>query len=169
MLLQTVYQKNKLLFYSSICVIGLQLFINLKHGIVATPFHHYGMFSAPYAEKDTITVVDIYINNKKLSPQQFNHHQWDHLVTTATNFFDESKHNSLFYHSEVTRIGQQLGIQFSSNRFLQNVSTNSFLKSYATLIESIVHQKVHSVKIGLHQYTISNLQLIYTGKSEWLQ
>ena len=45
MFLQKVYKHSKLLFLAMLGFIAGQLFINYKHGVVCSPFYHYGMYS----------------------------------------------------------------------------------------------------------------------------
>jgi hypothetical protein len=80
--LQQLYRHNKWLAALVIAFFAVQLFINYKQGVVASPFYHYGMFSAPAKIKHQYAVNSFFVNGQLLRGQDFTPQQWDKIYVT---------------------------------------------------------------------------------------
>ncbi len=79
MYLKQLYRHNKLLAFFVGTFFAIQIFINYKQGAVASPFYHYGMYSAVMKIDSVYDVRLVFSKGKILRGQDFSIRNWDKL------------------------------------------------------------------------------------------
>lgn len=103
MFLKEVYRHSKWMFAGMLFFVIAQLVVNLKKGMVFSPFFHYGMYSAP---EDALRVYDVNVvtlNGDTLRGKNFSPQQWDRIHFTLQAVLASSCDSS-FYSSQVERL-----------------------------------------------------------------
>ncbi len=80
-----------------IIFIAGQLFINYKHGLVASPFYHYGMYSEVMKVQAEYNVFEVTVNGRTLKGENFSAVQWDKIILPLVYFKNVSRSNDLYY------------------------------------------------------------------------
>ena len=138
-----------------------QLFINFKHGMVITPFFHYGMYSHQIKMENSYEVFEIKVNNKPLKGSDFTPHQWDKILLPLVYCSHLPQSNGL-YENEVKRLLAKLHISTKEKDFLQQCSLESFEKWYNKYLETILGEPVYSSEIQLRVYQYNDARLLPT-------
>jgi hypothetical protein len=160
MFLQKLYKHNKLLFALMIAFIIGQLFINYKHGMVFSPFYHYGMYSEVMKEKDNYAVFEIEVNGKKLLAQNFTIQQWDKIILPL-NYYSSinTKSNALDY-SDIKRLMNAIHIDANESKYIQTCNSKKFENWYQLYLGNLLNKKIDNLQIQYHiyQYKSGTLQ-----------
>src|SRR4051812_31223866 len=107
MFLQKVYRHSKILFAAMVFFIAMQLFINYKHGVVLSPFYHYGMYSGVMNTNDSYTIFAVGLNGKQLRGQDFSSQQWDQIMLPLQYYSAINKSNEL-YEADIKRLLEKM-------------------------------------------------------------
>lgn len=164
MFLQKLLKHSKLLFATMIFFIAGQLFINYKHGVVFSPFYHYGMYSEVIGVKDHYQVWEIVVNGKKLKAKDYSIQQWDMLTLPLQYYAGIQKNNSL-YKTDIERLLSKIHISVSEKNFIQNCNYAQFEKWYAQRIAYITNLPVNSLYIQARTYQYKNNRLVATNQT----
>ena len=164
MFLQKVLKHSKLLFVTMLVFLVGQLFINYKHGVVFSPFYHYGMYSEVIEVKDHYQVWEIEVNGKKLKAKDYSIQQWDMLVLPLQYYEGIQKNNSL-YTTDIKRLLGQLHISAPEKYFINNCNYTQFEKWYAARVTNITHLNVQNLRIQYRTYQYKNHRLVATNES----
>jgi len=132
-----------------------QLFINYKHGVVFSPFFHYGMYSEVIPTKDHYDVTEVYINNERLASKNFSPQQWDNIIQPAEKFFAQKEWNSNLWHADIQRL-----LPFTdSSKFVNVITDRQFENWYKQRLEYITGKQVSTFGIKFISYTFNSASL----------
>jgi hypothetical protein len=127
----------------------MQLFINVKRGLVVSPFYHYGMYSKPMAADTTYQVAEIYVNGRLLRSDAYTAQQWDKIIQPVVLYQNQQSWNSYLYNEQVARL---LHIQ-DSLPYTNRLTKAGFAAWYRTYLESFaVQESVQHLKVTFSQY-----------------
>lgn len=160
MFIKQVYKHNKWLCLAMILFMAGQLFVNYKHGMVVSPFFHYGMYSHEIKIEKSYPVVEVTINGKLLRGQDYTPQQWDKIMLPI-QYYSNIQHSNELYHNEVKRLLQKLSITTNEANFLQQCDEASFVKWYKNYLSFITKEPV-PIAIGM-QLEINERQYIFNG------
>ena len=103
MFLKEVYWHSKWMFAGMLFFMLAQLAVNLKKGMVFSPFFHYGMYSAPQQALRVYNVNVVTLNGDTLRSKNFSPQQWDKIHFTLQAIMASSCDSS-FYTTQVERL-----------------------------------------------------------------
>ena len=150
--LQKLYNHNKLLFLGFVLFIIVQLFLNFKQGMVATPFMHFGMYSGPFKVQPEISVTEIIVNGEKLSAEDFSATQWDKIVLPIELYCSQHKRGKTFYHEDIKRLLARFYIPSNEESFYLELSNADFLSAYQKVLSSIIGRDINKIEILRSKY-----------------
>ncbi len=93
MYLKQLYRHNKLLAFWVVAFFAIQIFINYKQGAVASPFYHYGMYSAVIKIDSSYNVRLLYSKGKILRGEDISIRNWDKLHNMIEKSANEQSTN----------------------------------------------------------------------------
>jgi hypothetical protein len=163
MFLQKVYKHNKLLFALMITFIIGQLFTNYKHGMVFSPFYHYGMYSEVMKEKDTYGVFEIEANGKKLAAQNFTVQQWDEIILPLNYYSSIRTKSNALYNSDIKRLMNSIHLNSNEDDYIQCCNSDGFESWYQLYLSNVLNEKINSLVIIYHLYQYKSRSLQPTG------
>ncbi len=102
-----------------------QLFINIKRGIVLSPFYHYGMYSAVMDPKMHYDIWEVWVNGRRLEGERFSAWQWDKVLQPVIYYSSLNKSNELFY-TDVKRLMNKVHVDVDSRHFTMNCDYVAF-------------------------------------------
>jgi hypothetical protein len=132
-----------------LAVIAIQLFINVKRGIVVTPFYHYGMYATKMELTDTVIAFELKNNGKVLSPFQFSAQQWDALMLPLFFYKQADNTNRLQWQQNIQRILQKVSIYPNSALYTGKPSAQEFSKAYTNLAYRITGSSISVEQLSL--------------------
>ncbi len=109
--------------------IVLQLFLNFKQGLVATPFMHFGMYSGPFKVQPEISVTEIIVDGEKLSAADFSATQWDKIILPVELYCSQNKRGKTFYHEDIKRLLARFYIPSNESTFYTGLPNAEFLSA----------------------------------------
>jgi hypothetical protein len=128
--------------------IAAQLFINLKQGLVFSPFYHYGMYSEVMKPKESYPVYEIIVNEQVIQAKDFSPQRWD-KITQPLNYFAEHNEKNGFLFSELNRV---TGISDTA-RYFNHTTKREFYRWYERYLATELGTPVNSLNIQLKNYT----------------
>ncbi len=145
MYLKQLYQHNKLWCGIVVFFIVAQLVINYKKGFVVTPMYHYGMFSSPAKQPDSLQIFQVEVNGKLLQPLDFTPQQWDNVILPLNYFYNTTSDTSwkkvcrgVFRITNTNALAANYSIQ---------LTTSKFYNWYQTQLQQILPSKIASIRI----------------------
>ena len=144
MYLRKIYQQHKGWFIFIMIFISAQLFINYKHGVVFSPFYHYGMYSSVINPQAYYGVTEIIVNGKMLQTKDFSPPEWDKIILPISMNNNQEEWNSSIYNNTIKRL---LHIKDSS-AYVNHYNTSQFQKWYKCYLADIIHEKIDSLEIS---------------------
>ena len=145
MYLKQLYQHNKLWCGIVVFFIVAQLSINYKKGFVVTPIYHYGMYSSPVNQPDTLQIFQVEVNGKPLQPLDFIPQQWDNVILPLNYFYNPTSDTlwkkvcrSIFRISNTNALAANYSLQ---------LSTTQFYAWYQTQLQQIQPNKIASIHV----------------------
>jgi hypothetical protein len=93
MFLKQLYQHNKFIAILVMAFFAVQIFINYKQGAVASPFYHYGMYSATMKIDSAYDIRLVYSKGQILRGQDISIRHWDKLHNTIEKSTNEQATN----------------------------------------------------------------------------
>lgn len=150
-----------------ILFIAGQLFINYKHGVVFTPFFHYGMYSEVMKVNTDFAVWEVEVNNKKLQTADFSIQDWDKIVLPLQYYAGIGKSNAV-YLADTKRLLNNIGIAADDQKFLNACDASSFQKWYKGYLQKIIGIEINSISIHSRTYQANNNKLVPTDRDTLL-
>lgn len=142
----------------------LQLYINYKHGMVISPFYHYGMYSEPMPVEPAYQSYLITVNGQTLQGKNFTAQQWDKIYQPIIYYHNIDSSNRL-YTQQVMRIMDKVNTKVKPDRFLQSVAAGRFCQWYTKYLESVLQKKINQISIEEIHLTFSSGHLHATDSS----
>lgn len=148
MYLRQVYHHNRIWFAVILLFILCQLFINIKRGLVFSPFYHYGMYSGVMKPDNNYPVVQIIADDDTLQTKDFNPQQWDKIMQPVLYYTKHKEWNENMYR-ELERI---MAIS-DTVKYVSNVQKKDFFDWYRKYLSQILDKEVRSLVIQQKTYT----------------
>lgn len=130
----------------------VQLFLNFKQGMVATPFMHFGMYSGAFKVQPEISVTEIMVDGKKLSAANFSATEWDKIILPIELYCDQYKRGKTFYQADIKRLLARLKIPSKESSFYSALSNTDFLSAYKKVLSSIIGSEISDINILVSRY-----------------
>lgn len=156
MYLIKLIKKNKFLFFLIIGFFFIQIFINAKRGLTATPFLHYGMYSAKAEISDTLFIYKIFVNGKLLRLNDNFPETNDQILGPIKKYFSLPLKGNNIYHSHINKYLSALKIPHRSESFTFFMTELEFLKWYKKRLEKLTKQNVNTLDIFLTKNLFEN-------------
>lgn len=147
MYLETLLRQSKPWFVIAAVFMLCQLFINFKHGMVFSPFYHYGMYSEVMKPAASYQVFSITADGTELKTQDFTPQQWDKIMQPVLFYAKHAEANRQMF-AEVHRL---TGITDSSH-YINHTNDTGFMSWYKKYLGDILHRQVHTVAIQPKTY-----------------
>jgi len=158
MYLQQVFRYNKWLFALCIVFAAGQLFINIKRGMVLSPFYHYGMYSEVIRVKPSYQVFQVVVNGIPLQGSHFTPWQWDRILWPVVYYSQVNKSNAL-YTTDVKRLLQSIHLQPEDKHFLAACNYTQFEGWYKNFLSRLTNQQVSTIEVNLRQHSLVTSKL----------
>ena len=158
MFLNQLYKHSKLLFVLVMVFISGQLFINVKHGMVFSPFYHYGMYSQVMRPQSEYLVPEIVVDGILLKGNDFTPWAWDKILQPV-NYFSAIRPSNALYKNEVTRLTPAFLSPRKTGNFLQACDYEGFIDWYTKYLADVLRRPVKTVEVASHKYIFSNGKL----------
>ncbi len=144
-----------------------QLFINYKHGVVVTPFFHYGMYSEVMKANNDYAVWEIEANNKKLQAADFSIQEWDKIILPLQYYAGIGKSNSIYF-ADTKRLLKNIGITADDKKFLNTCDDVAFELWYKKYLQEITGTEIKNISIHSRTYQLNNYRLEPSGRDTLL-
>ena len=151
MFLSQLYKHSKLLFLLVIAFICGQLFINVKHGLVFSPFYHYGMYSQVMKPAGEYLVPEIFVDGFKIKGSDFTPWTWDKILQPL-NFFTAIPSSNSLYNNEVKRLTPFFLSTQKTKNFLQACDNEAFREWYKNYLTDILGKPVKTVDVAFRNF-----------------
>ncbi len=158
MFLNLLYKHSKLLFVLVMVFISGQLFINVKHGLVFSPFYHYGMYSQVMRPQNEYLVPEIVVDHVLLQGKDFTPWTWDKILQPV-NYFTNIPASNALNKNEVTRLTPAFLSFNKTSNFIQPCDYPGFMDWYKTYLTGILGRPVKTVEVASRKYTFSKGKL----------
>lgn len=162
MYLIRLYHYSKFLFFVFIFFICSQLYINSKIGVTATPFLHYGMYSAKSGLPSSVEVWEIEVNNKKVALQKLHPKIVDNILEPLNIFYNLAFDSGIVYQSK--RLLTAISLPFNEANFHSSITKEQFQSSYLTHLRQILNISIDEVKVYRNTYNVRGSNFIQTRK-----
>jgi len=167
MFIKNLFKFNRLYSIVFAGFVLLFVFLNLKKGLIATPIYQFGMYRGIMHKTDTLYVLHIYLNNKKLDVSKYDFPIRDILVCSVLNY-QKSSHINVEIYQTFESIFNRIGYSNISNEsfFTNNINDTQFLKWYKTYLEKIVIYPISKIEIFSQKYVwkCNTIESILTEK-----
>jgi hypothetical protein len=147
MYLRAVFRQSKWWFVVVIIFIACQLFINFKHGMVFSPFFHYGMYSEVMKPQQAYPVFSVSVNGEELRAKDFTPQQWDKIMQPVVYYSKHKEWNTAMF-AEVHRL---TGISDSA-KFFNRLTKNDFSFWYRQYLSEMLGKEIMNVGIQSKTY-----------------
>ena len=153
MFIKKLYQHSKTTCLFFVGFIVAFVFINYKWGLVATPVLEYGMFSGSFHIKDTQTVMQIYLNDKRLDYTQYSVAQRDMIGSYPVAYLSEKEINDATF-ATMKRLLSKVGIGrwMQKEDYVNHITDETFAAWYKTLLEKITGEKINKLEVYKQKY-----------------
>ena len=158
MFLNQLYKHSKLLFVLVMVFISGQLCINVKHGLVFSPFYHYGMYSQVMQPQNEYLVPEIIVDGTLLKGNDFTPWTWDKILQPV-NYFTAIPASNALYKNEVTRLTPAFLLPGKTSNFKQPCDYQGFMEWYKKYLSGILGKPVTTVEVASRKYIFSNGKL----------
>ena len=158
MFLKQLYKHSKLLFLLVIVFICGQLFINVKRGLVFSPFYHYGMYSEIMKPGTEYVVPEIVVDGTLLKGRDFTPWAWDKILQPL-NYFTAIPLSNTRFNNEVKRVMPSFLSTQKTNNFLQACDYPVFMEWYKNYLSDIINKPVRTVDVTYRNFRFSNGKL----------
>ncbi|UAY53385.1 hypothetical protein [Ferruginibacter albus] len=128
-------------------------FINYKQGATATPVTRYSMFSKSMSLKDTLSVLELYVNNKRLDLTKYSLAERDLMQTCLAGYLVEKNSNEEVYYS-IKNVFNKAGIGslMKKEMYSNAITAKEFEQWYKKMISKIVGYPVDVVTVYYQAY-----------------
>jgi hypothetical protein len=140
------------------------LAVNLKKGMVFSPFFHYGMYSAPQQALRVYDVNVVTLNGDTLRGKNFSPQQWDKIHVTLQAVLASSCDSS-FYTTQVQRLYAKAKILPSpyAVNFVNEGSRNEKLTRFKAWLGKQLGEPGADIEVQQAGYRYQKARLDYEG------
>jgi hypothetical protein len=125
--------------------IAAQLLINFKHGVVFSPFYHYGMYSSVIKSAKTYEIVEVNVNGKNVQAKDFSPQKWDKISLPVWLNNQQQQWNQGMYHNTIQRLLHTK----DSSVYINNYTQKDFDNWYRNYLENMLDTKIDSIKTDI--------------------
>lgn len=168
MFLKDVYRHSRWMFAGMLFFAGAQLIINLKKGMVFSPFYHYGMYSEVALPKHVYPVTIITINGDTLRGKDFTPVQWDKFHYLLQQVI-ASKCDSLFFSHQVKRLYHKAGLNTPDpHLFINEGTVAQRLEAFTILLAKYYKVRPDQIHISQNNYAYTFNGFVFRDSIEGL-
>ena len=168
MFLKEVYRHSKWMFAGMLFFAIAHIGVNLKRGMVFSPFFHYGMYSGVYEPKRDYLVNLVTINGDTLRGKDFTPPEWDKLQYSLNQVL-ASRCDTLFYQNQVRRLFLKAGLEAPSiNHYVNKGSVQQRLEQYKVKLAGEYNVLPENVNIVQCRYIYVYDKFIFQEKTDSL-
>ncbi len=161
MFLKEVYRHSKWMFAGMVLFAVCQITINLKRGMVFSPFYHYGMYSGVFHPRKEYFVNIITVKGDTLRGKDFSPAAWDKIHYTLQQIH-ASRCDTLFFKNEVERLFIKAGLPPPPLHLFVNEGTmNQRLDKLKSKLAAEFKVKPNEVVIKQCSYSFLNDKLVF--------
>lgn len=161
MFLKEVYRHSKLMFAGFLFFIVLQLAINVKRGMVFTPFLHYGMYSWVQKPRHEYWVNRVITYRDTLRGGNYSPQAWDKIYYTLDELYATSCQQS-FFSNQVQRLYAKARLPIpESNKFLVGQTPAELLEAYKKWLPSQINLNKDSIRVVSNKFIYHFGRLVY--------
>lgn len=158
MYLHRLYKFSKPAFLMIVLCAVVQLFINLKQGITATPFLHFGMYAATFSMPRFVDVWEFEVNGSRLDFSDLPAYKTDYIVEPVNRYYQNRQGNDV-YTSTIGRLLSKAYVPHSPAAFNVNISKQAFYNWYLNRVSSLLGKRVATIKVYKTHYLLSGSEL----------
>ncbi len=136
-----------------------QLFINYKHGVVFSPFYHYGMYSDVIKVYEHYGVFEVKANGELLAGKDYSPQQWDKIITPLYYYKNIRENSNKMYENDIERLMKALHLSPDEKHYVQTCDEASFISWYKRNLENITGKTIQDVHVKFRTYSYSNAVL----------
>lgn len=164
MFYKKLYQHSKGLFWIFVSFLFAFVFLNYKWGVVATPVYQYGMYSGPTYLSDTLHLMQVNINGKKLNMAEYAFASKDKMLVMPERYL-KSLHQNKAIQQSLQRIFTPVGMGalFNSDNFVQQVQPQLFMQWYRNQLQNFMHEEINAIEIVQQDYLRQATHLVPLG------
>ena len=164
MFYKKLYQHSKGLFWIFVSFLFAFVFLNYKWGVVATPVYQYGMYSGPIYLSDTLHLMQVNINGKKLNMGEYPFASKDKMLVMPDKYL-KSLHQNKAIQQSLQRIFTPVGMGalFNSDKFVQQVQPQLFMQWYRSQLQRFIHEEINDIEILQQDYLRQATHLVPLG------
>lgn len=164
MFFKNLYQHSKGLFWIFVSFLFAFVFLNYKWGVVATPVYQYGMYSGPMYLSDTLHLMQVNINGKKLNMAKYPFASKDKMLVMPDRYL-KSLHQNKAIQQSLQRIFTPVGMGplFNSDKFVQQVPPQLFMQWYRSQLQRFIHEEINAIEILQQDYLRQATHLVPLG------
>lgn len=164
MFCKKLYQHSKGLFWIFISFLFAFVFLNYKWGVVATPVYQYGMYSGPMYLSDTLHLMQVNINGKKLNMGEYPFASKDKMLVMPDKYL-KSLHQNKAIQQSLQRIFTPVGMAslFNSDKYVQQVPPQLFMQWYRSQLQRFIHEEINAIEILQQDYLRQATHLVPLG------
>lgn len=166
MYLKKVFHYSRFLFFLTILFTGIQLYINLKVGVTATPFLHYGMYSSKYFLPSSIEVWELVVNTKKLNLQGYHPKIVDKILEPLNIFYKLPYDSGITY--QTRRFLTVVSMPYKEANFHQNLTEEKFKKAYLKHLNMVLNVTIREIIVYRNTYSVTGADFKLTRKNHQL-
>lgn len=165
MYLVKLFRYNKWLFAAIVCFFAIQLFINFKRGLTATPFLHYGMYSGKFFIPQELTAWKIYVNGEPLNLTNNLPETNDRILVPLHAYQALPVNGTPVYYSHIQKYLSALPIATSINNYESAITETDFKKWYKDRLQQIIKRDIKKLAIYQLNCTVNEGNFLVTDST----
>jgi hypothetical protein len=142
-------------------VVG-QLFINYKHGVVASPLFHYGMYSEVMKTHNSYGVFEVVANGKVLAGKDFTPQQWDKILVPLRYYAQLNNVSNKLFYTDIKRLMNAAHLAPNEQQYAQECDAGKFMAWYKPYLSKIVNRPVENLNVRYRLYAYKEKRLAPT-------
>ena len=154
MFLPELWRFNKAGFILLLLFVLLMIFLNYKHGAVATPIFQYGMYASRINRTDTQKVFHLKINGQLLDLSKYSFVERDIIQDYLLKYKWQAVTNPAVFFTiknALTKIG--VGKFMHQSSYTNNITDTEFTHWYKNLVQQIIGYSIYSLEVYEQKYT----------------
>lgn len=156
-----------------LCLIGffiLQIGIDLAHSVTAFPFVHYGMFSESFARPDSLAVLEVSVDGKRLRETDFSIYRWDMVQTPLEALEKRISTRDYAFDKEKLQAGMRdLGLSSLYNKLIPNLNNSgSFIPWYKNYLGSLIGHNIRTLRVDRAWYRWTRGRMVLIRTQNWI-
>lgn len=152
MFLKKVYRHSKLMFAGMLFFVLLQVGINVKRGMVFSPFFHFGMYAAPQKPASTYVINTVMVNGDTLRGTNFTPQGWDKIQYNLFRTW-QSRCDTAFFRDQISRLYKKARLPAPNrNAFINTMPFEDRMQWYKVHVAAVTGHPNWEVIISRDRY-----------------